>query len=273
MKDDKTREQIVSELEGLREQYSLLKDSLQKSEYLYSSFVENCAVGIWHIDLNGYTVFLNPAMCAMLEIEKSGDISGMTYHSFFTPESLITMDMEHNKRPKGIASSYEVEIVGKHGKRSNVLLSGVPLFGADGALESLIGTFTDITERKRIEYALQESEQRYRTLAEAANDIIFIIDREDLVRYLNKCGAEFLGCEPDEVIGRPRNEFFPPDISAHMKSNLNTVFETGESLYAENEIPSLQGMIWLGTILVPLRDKTGKIDAIMGISRNTTEQK
>lgn len=131
----------------------------------------------------------------------------------------------------------------------------------------------DISERKQSEEVLQESENRYRTLAEAANDIIFIIDSDDRVRYLNRSGAQFLGREPEDVVGKPRAGFFPPDISARMKSGLQTVFETGEPLYAEDETPSSQGIIYLGTNLVPLRDETGKVYAVLGISRDVTVRK
>lgn len=271
MKEDKPREQIVSELEELREQYSLLKDSFQKSEYLYRSFIENCAVGVWHIDLNGYTVFLNPAMCAMLEIEKAGDISGITYHSFFTPESLMTIELQRDKRSKGIASSYEVEILGKHGKRSNVLLSGVPLFGADGALESLIGTFTDITERKRAEQMLRESEERMRLLVENAEDIIVMQDLEG--RYLYYNASPQYGLKSFDVLGKTPSDFFDSETASKMTERLHKVAASGKSLNEEIRVMWHEETLWFSDQISPIKDAEGNITALVTISRNTTELK
>jgi PAS domain-containing protein len=60
---------------------------------------------------------------------------------------------------------------------------------------------------------VRRSELLHRTLAESARDFIFVIDRDDVVRYVNPYGASVLGCEPADVIGRPRRELFPPEVS------------------------------------------------------------
>jgi PAS domain-containing protein len=58
----------------------------------------------------------------------------------------------------------------------------------------------DITERRRSEIALRESEERYRTLAEATPDLIFIIDPDNRIQYVNSFAAAFIGLPPEELI-------------------------------------------------------------------------
>ncbi|MEW5941855.1 MAG: PAS domain S-box protein, partial [Chloroflexota bacterium] len=127
-------------------------------------------------------------------------------------------------------------------------------------------------ERKRAEEQLRESEERYRALAEAAPDAIYVIDREDRVRYVNTVAAALLGVRPEEAIGQPRARFFP-EVSENQMADLKLVLESGRPIYTERETPLPGGVRWLGSWLTPLKNLTGQPDAVMGISRDITERK
>jgi PAS domain S-box-containing protein/putative nucleotidyltransferase with HDIG domain len=124
------------------------QQALRESEQRYRTLAETASVGIWHITPDGYTVYINPTMCILIEIGASEELAGLTYHRFFSPESLALIAHEEAKRPQGVSSTYEVEIIGKHGRRRTVSLTGAPLLGPDGRLLSIIGTFVDVTDRK-----------------------------------------------------------------------------------------------------------------------------
>ena len=136
-----------------------------------------------------------------------------------------------------------------------------------------VESFEDITRRKLAEEALKASEQRYRTLAEAAHDMIFILDRDGYVTYVNSCAAQSLGLKRDDVVGRAIRELFPPEAAERQKTNLDKVFESGESFYSEETMTSSRGELWIGTRLTPISDEAGKISAVLGISRDITERK
>ena len=135
------------------------EQDLRASEERYRALVEHSAVGVWHITPEGHTVYVNPAMCKMLEIGSPDALEGQTYHSFFTSDSLETMQEEHAKRPAGTASMYEVELVGRRGTHRNILLCGAPLFSAGEQLAGLIGTFIDVTERRHLEAQLLHAQK------------------------------------------------------------------------------------------------------------------
>jgi DNA-binding CsgD family transcriptional regulator len=108
----------------------------------------------------------------MIEIETPEELSGQTYHSFFSSESLEMIDRERARRLEGKGSCYEVEIVGKRGGRHNVVVCGASLLSAEGNLQGYIATFTDITDRKRAEKALQKAhDELERRVKERTRDL------------------------------------------------------------------------------------------------------
>jgi len=128
-------------------------------------------------------------------------------------------------------------------------------------------------EHKRTGEALRKTEKRYRTLADAAQDMIFIIDANDRVQYVNSFAARQLNYQPEQIIGKPRRDFFARVVSEKQKTNLEKVFVTGKALYVENELLVSSEKIWLSTWLVPLTNDSGEVTAVLGISRDVTERK
>ena len=252
------------------------EEELRRSEERYEALSEHSAVGIWQIDLAGRTLYVNPTMRAMLELDDGEEMGDAGFDSFFTDESRGRMKLEHAKRPGGVASSYEVELVGRRGTRRNVVISGAPVLGADGQVESLIGTFTDITDRKRIEEALKESESslrqsetRLRLLVEQVPTILWSIDTAFRLTSSTGAGLAVLGLRPNEMVGRRLEEFFKsddpgfPPVAAHRRA-----LEGVSSTYEQD---------WGGrtfqTHVEPLRGQGGAVTGAIGVAADVTERK
>lgn len=143
----------------------------------------------------------------------------------------------------------------------------------EGEPLTVLAVLRDVSARKRAEQAVKQSEERYRRLAESSRDIIFVIDRDDRVEYLNPFAARVLHSSPEELTGRLRSELFPGKANESQKNSLDRVFQTGEPLRVENEITLGGKTIYLDTLLIPLRDDRGVVTSVMGISRDITDRK
>ncbi|MDD5142589.1 PAS domain S-box protein [Methanoregula sp.] len=131
----------------------------------------------------------------------------------------------------------------------------------------------DITERNRIEGALKESEARYRSLAEASRDMIFVVDRDDRVLYINQRAADFLHTSLGEITGRPRSAFFSPEVSEGQLRGLHRVFSTGEPVRSEGPMTLYNGeVLWFDHALMPISDATGNVTSVLGVSRDITKR-
>lgn len=141
------------------------------------------------------------------------------------------------------------------------------------ALKSAASSLGAAIRRKRDESVLREREELYRTLAESAEDAIYVIDRSRNVAYLNGYAARMLRRPADEVVGKPLTAFFPSESLVGAQENVQEVFQTGRAVNARRILPFPEGQRWLDTRLVPVLDAAGRVSAVMGISRDITESK
>jgi PAS domain S-box-containing protein len=131
----------------------------------------------------------------------------------------------------------------------------------------------EIKERNRSDQALRDSEERYRTLAEAANDVIFIATPNGDLQYINTKGAELFGSLPKAIIGKSQSELFPTEVAQHHLRLFQTVCEGGKPLFDETWRVFNNHKIWQSTWISPIRNAEGEVCAVMGIARDDTARK
>lgn len=163
------------------------------------------------------------------------------------------------------------ELLTKSGSRIPVEISGTMLnvYGKD----CLMGVFRDISERRRHEDELAKSEYRYRTLAEIAEDPIYVINRAGRIEYLNSYAAGYFSKRPAEMIGRKLSEFYDPGVYRVMMRDIRKAMRTGKAVFTYREFEFHGSKFWLDTRLTPMRGESGKIEKILGISRDVTTLK
>ncbi len=167
----------------------------------------------------------------------------------------------------------EYRIVGQSGDVHWIWGRTFPIRNAQGETYRVAGFAEDITARKEIQEALRESEARYRTLAEASPDAIFILDSQLKTSYVNSAGAALWGSSAAELIGRRQPDLFPPQTAQRYADLLSAVFETGEPVRQEEPLPCPEGERWLEHRLVPIRGQGNTTTSVMVIVREVTDQR
>ncbi len=126
-------------------------------------------------------------------------------------------------------------------------------------------------ERKTVE--LKKSEQRYKSLVENAEDIIFAVDQHGNYLSINKFGARFFNKKPENIIGKNMSEILSWPTAEELAMMIQEVFNTKESRQITHPLKIGEHVYWLNTNLRRLWDEEGNIYAVLGISRDITERK
>jgi PAS domain S-box-containing protein len=131
----------------------------------------------------------------------------------------------------------------------------------------------DITARKHTEDLLHESEDKYRVLAESSPGMIFLIDVNGYITYMNNAGAAPFNVSPKEIIGKHLMDIFPPDIAQQNLAVIQNVINTKYPSHNEREMLFPSGKIWVESRLSPVLNKENQVVSVLVLSINITERK
>lgn len=153
------------------------------------------------------------------------------HHSIFFPQNDIEAGVPENELSVAATEgSFEDEgwRLRKDGSRFWANVVTTALRDSDGTLRGFSKVVRDITDRKKAEDALRESEERYRIIATTASDVIITIDQDSVIQFVNPASEKVFGYKPDELIGQVTAMLMPERLrQAHMNA-LKEYVSTGK---------------------------------------------
>ncbi len=203
----------VVAIDGVIEDISQRKQAekaLRESEERFRSLSRNAPDIIYTLGRDGAFTYVNPAWQRILGHEAQ-EVLGRYFVDFARPDDYrFYVDAFKHVRDRKETIRFTKSLLGKDGREVILDMSAAPNLDSRGRVIGLVGMLKDVTEAKRIERALSESEARYRAAMEGSPDPVVIYDMQGRVEYVNPAFTRVFGWTLEELAGK-RLDFVPPE--------------------------------------------------------------
>ena len=252
--------------------------ALRMSEQRFGEFGENSSDALWILDLERNQLeYLSPAYERIWGESRDAVLADLgRWAALAHPDDRASASQALPRLRQGEAFVTEYRIVRPDGETRWIRDAGFPII-SDGMIKRGGGIAQDITELKRTEAALQQSEARLRQFGEASQDILWIRDAETLQwQYLTPAFEKIYGLSRAEALAGDnlRNwlDLIVPEDRPHAMENIRRV-QAGEQVAFEYRIrrPVDGAVRWLRNTDFPIVDEAGKVALIGGIGHDFTE--
>ncbi|HEY0039469.1 MAG TPA: PAS domain S-box protein, partial [Flavisolibacter sp.] len=246
--------------------------ALAESELRYRTLTETAQEGIWQLDENNNTSFVNEYFAALLGYTKE-EMTGKPVFDFIAEEAKTEALQLVEKRRQGIAEQHEFTLKRKDGSPVYTLMQARPLF-LEGVYVGALATVLDISERKKQEKEVIEKEKYFRALFENSLDGIALLSGEGVILDISPSIERILGLTRDELLQTSRLDFIVPE-------NTHLVIDTVQKVINDPFTPrtveyeAIKGggkRVWLECTYTNLLNESN-VNAIVLNFRDITERK
>jgi PAS domain S-box-containing protein len=245
------------------------------AELKYSQIFENAGEGIFQSTPEGHYLTANPALAHIHGfdsprelIESCKDISREIYVDPARRE-----EFKRLLESQGKVREFEHESFRKDGRKIWISVNARAVRDETGKVLYYEGTVQDISERKRAENALRESEERYRELFENSKDAIYVHDMSGRYTSVNRAAERLSGYTREELIGRHFSDVVTPEYARQVREQLcRRLEESGETTY-EVELITKQGQRLPVEVSSRLIVENGLPIGVQGCMRDISERK
>lgn len=250
--------------------------ALLQAEEKYRSIFENTIEGIFQTTADGHYLSANSALARIYGYDSPDDLIGrltdISRELYLEPgrrSEFVALMEKHD-----VVSGFESQVRQRNGSVIWISENVRAVRDRSGKLLYYEGTVEDITEKKRHEQELHNSEALYHSLVETLPQNIFRKNLNEQFTFANQRFCQTLGRPLNEIIGRTDFDFFPAEMAAKFQKDDQIIMETGKlfETVEENKPPGGE-TLYVNVVKTPLHDAQGRIIGLQGIFWDITEKK
>lgn len=248
----------------------LAEEALRESELRYLFLAKNLPRGIMHImDKDMRYVFNEGEELKNIGLSNE-PLVGKSIFEVLPRDTAEMMEANYQRVFDGEPVTFEGEFAG-----NTYLINAVPMNYKDGAVNQILVLSVNITERKRIEEMLRESEEKYRGLFDNAGDAVITLDLDDRITSWNKSAERIFGWKSEEVVGKKLTEFTIPEDRYAERDQIIRDALLGKNISGIETVRMRRdgGRIHVSLTFSPIINAERKITGLSGIVRDITERK
>ena len=252
----------------------LAKRALKKSEKKYRQLFERNLAGVYRTTIDGRLLDCNDAFARIYGYESREEAmqhKAMDLH--VSPKA--RQEYISTLQARGMLLDFEIQGRRKDGSLIWLLENVTLVHGEEDGLTEMDGTLVDITDRKRAEEALRESEKKYRNILENIEDGYFEVDTAGNFTFFNDSMCRILGYSADELMGKNNREYTDDKNAKKIFKVFNEVYKTGIPTKAFDwELIRKDGSkCFVETVVSLITDSNNVKTGFRGIARDVTERK
>ncbi|MBI5569429.1 MAG: PAS domain S-box protein [Desulfomonile tiedjei] len=244
--------------------------ALGLSEETYRRLVENINDVIFSLDVQGRFTYISPVIERFAHYDVS-EVIGQPFYRFVHPDDLDIVWEKFKQTLAGNLEAHEFRVFAKDGSLIHVRTSSRPLWEGS-RLVGLTGVMADITERKKAEEALWESESNLRTLMDLMPDPLVVYDPQGCVTYVNDAFVKTYGWSQDELLGT-RIDFVPPEEAEKTRAAWERTMRREPILFETRRFTKDRKLLDIEATTAVLLDQQGNHQASIVIHRDVTDRK
>lgn len=209
-------------------------EELRTAEERFRSAFENASTGVALLDLDNRYRRVNRALCRLLGYSEEELLSKKSFELTHSDDLAVS-----RRRTEALLAgeaevmSLEKRYVCKDGHIVWTISDVSLVLDSESDPDHFIAQYQDITERKRAEEALRESEERYRTLVQYGSDIISVLELDGTIRYESPAAKRILGYKPEDMVGTNSFDYLHPDDFGRVLETLLDGIETNRPTATE----------------------------------------
>ena len=241
---------------------------------LYAEIVRTTQALIVVLDADGRVVMFNPA-CERASGYRFEEVQGLPVWDFLLLQEEIdgVKAVFADLRAGHFPNTYGNHWITKSGEHRSIEWSNSAVTDESGRVVHVIATGIDVTEKRSVEAALRNAEQRQRALLDGIPDAAWLVDADSRYIAVNRSYAERWGIDQSNVIGKSVLEVFPGLPGTERIEENREVMRAGTPLHIERRRVIDGREYWLEVRKVPIADGTGDVIGMACISRDISERK